>query len=85
MLMLNNPKMNVNCRIASTFDHSFCTIYDNESGELYCVDPTWCISRNPNRFAETLKASKFCDEYLMIGKDKLATMSHHDNKNVLQQ
>jgi len=85
MLMLNNPKMNVNCRIASTFDHSFCTIYDDESGELYCVDPTWCISRNPNRFAETLKASKFCDEYLMIGKDKLATMSHHDNKNVLQQ
>lgn len=85
MLMLNNPKMNVNCRIASTFDHSFCTIYDDESGELYCVDPTWCISRNPNRFDGTLKSSKFCDEYLMIGKDKLATMNHHDNKNVLQQ
>lgn len=85
MLMLNNPKMNVNCRIASTLNHSFCTIYDDETGELYCIDPTWCISRNPNRFNETLKASKFSDEYLMIGKDKLSTMDHHDNINLLQQ
>lgn len=85
MLMLNNPKMNVNCRIASTLGHSFCTVYDDETGELYCIDPTWCISRNPNRFNETLKASKFSDEYLLIGKDKLSTIDHHNNINLLQQ
>lgn len=85
MLMLNNPKMNVNCRIASTLDHSFCSIYDDETGNLYCIDPTWCISRNPNRFNQTLKASQFSDEYLLIGKDKLSTMDHHDNANILQQ
>lgn len=85
MLMLNNPKMNVNCRIASTLGHSFCSVYDDETGELYCIDPTWCISRNPNRFKETLKASKFSDEYLLIGKDKLSTMDHHDYINLVQQ
>lgn len=85
MLMLNNPVMNVNCRIANAPGHAYCAIYDDETGQLYCTDPTWCISRNPNRFDETLKASKFSDEYLFIGKDKLATMDHHNTMNVLLQ
>lgn len=85
MLMLNNPKMNVNCRIANAEGHAYCSIYDEETGELYCIDPTWCISRNPNRFEGTLKASQFSDEYLLIGEDKLSTMSHHETLNVLQK
>lgn len=87
MLMLNNPKMNVNCRIANWREgisgHAYCSVMDNETGELYCIDPTWCISRNPNRFPETLKASQFSDEYLLIGQDKLSTMTHHNTINVL--
>lgn len=85
MLMLNNPIMNVNCRIVSAPGHAYCAIYDDETGQLYCTDPTWCISRNPNRFEETLKASKFYDEYLFIGKDKLSIMDHHNTINILLQ
>lgn len=85
MLMLNNPIINVNCRIVSAPGHAYCAIYDDETGQLYCTDPTWCISRNPNRFEETLKASKFYDEYLFIGKDKLSIMDHHNTINILLQ
>ena len=85
MLMLNNPKMNVNCRIADDTHagHAYCSIYDEETGKLYCADPTWCISRNSNRFTDTLKASKFSDEYLLIGQDKLSTMDYHNTSNIL--
>ena len=83
MLMLNNPKMNVNCRIANSPGHSYCSVYDDKTGELYCVDPTWCISRNPNRFKDTLKASSFSDEFILIGQDKLSTMDFHNTSNVL--
>lgn len=87
MFMLNNPKMNVNCRIAddAVGGHAYCYIYDDETGQLYCADPTWCISRNPNRFKDTLKASKFSDEYLLIGQDKLSTMDYHNTTNILPQ
>ena len=87
MYMLNNPKMNVNCRIAcdTVGGHAYCYIYDDETGQLYCTDPTWCISRNPNRFTDTLKASKFSDEYLLIGQDKLSTMNYHNTTNILPQ
>ena len=85
MLMLNNPRINVNCRIANAPGHSYCSVYDDETGELYCVDPTWCISRNPNRFKDTLKASRFSDEFILIGQDKLSTMDFHNTSNVLQK
>ncbi len=83
MLMLNNPTMNVSCRIANAPGHSYCSVYDDETGELYCVDPTWCISRNPNKFKDTLKASSFSDEFILIGQDKLSTMDFHNTSNVL--
>ena len=87
MYMLNNTKMNVNCRIANDAagGHAYCYIYDDKTGQLYCTDPTWCISRNPNRFKDTLKASKFSDEYLLIGQDKLSTMDYHNTSNILPQ
>lgn len=83
MLMLNNPTMNVSCRIANAPGHSYCSVYDDETGELYCIDPTWCISRNPNKFKDTLKASSFSDEFILIGQDKLSTMDFHNTSNVL--
>ena len=83
MLMLNNPTMNVSCRIANSPGHSYCSVYDDETGELYCIDPTWCISRNPNRFKDTLKASSFSDEFILIGQDKLSTMDFHNTSNML--
>jgi len=85
MYMLNNPKMNVNCRIANSPGHAYCSVYDDEEGQLYCVDPTWCISRNPNRFKDTLKASSFSDEFILIGQDKLSTIDFHNTSNVLPQ
>ena len=84
MLMLNNPKMNVNCRIANDDQggHAYCAIYDEETEMLYCTDPAWSITRNLNRFTGTLKALKFSDEYLLIGQDKLSKMNFHNTSNV---
>ena len=85
MLMLNNPIMNVNCRIMNSLGHAYCSIFDNETEKLYCVDPTWGITRSPNKFEGTLKASKFSYEFILIGQDKLKNLDYHDTQNVTQK
>ncbi len=83
MLMLNNPKMNVNCRIADCTEHAYCSVYDDSTQDLYVTDPTWCITHNSNRFPGTLKASSFSDEFILIGQDKLSTLEYHNTSNFL--
>ena len=77
--LLSNPRVGCKCNMVRSPGHAYFTqIIDNE---IYGVDNTWCITRNPNHVDECLMAASFSDTYLLIGKDKLNededTMSHH--------
>ena len=77
-LLLNNPRMNVNCRIARTGGngHSF-NIVSLEDGQQYIIDNTWCITRNPNRHETYLRTKSFSDCNLLIGERQISGDSHH--------
>lgn len=82
MLMLNNPIMNVNCRIQRGIGHDYCIIID-EDENTYVVDPTWDITKNQNRYESALKAKSFGYDYLLIGQDRLSKMQHHENFGIM--
>lgn len=79
MMMLNNPKMNVNCRIMFGPGHVYNIIYID--GQAYGLDGTWGVTRNPNRVTGNLKATEFCDEFILFGQKELEEMNqpvdHH--------
>lgn len=74
MLMLNNPKMNVNCRLMGAPGHAYNIIYDDE--KAYGLDTTWGVTRNPNRVEGNLKATEFYDEFVLFGQNELEKMNH---------
>lgn len=80
--LLSNPRVNCKCNL------SYCYYYDAHAfftqlidGVPYITDNTWCITRNPHHVGESLKASSFSDEYILIGQDKISededTLKHH--------
>lgn len=79
LLMLNNPKMNVNCRLMFAPGHFYNIIYDGE--KAYGLDTTWGVTRNPNRVEGNLKAKEFYDGYVLFGQKELDEMNkpsdHH--------
>lgn len=77
-LLLNNPRMNVNCKIARTGNtgHSF-NVISLEDGQQYIIDNTWGITRNPNRHETYLRTKSFSGCYLLIGERQIVGDSHH--------
>ncbi len=79
MLMLNNPKMNVNCRAMTAPGHYYNIIYIGD--EAYGLDMTWGVTRNPHRVRGNLKATEFCGDFLFFGQKELEEMNqpadHH--------
>lgn len=79
MLMLNNPKMNVNCRLMGAPGHAYNIIYGDE--KAYGFDATWGVTRNPNRVEGNLKATEFFDRFVLFGQKELEEMNqpvdHH--------
>ena len=49
-------------------------------GKDYYIDNTWNITRNPNKFEETLKAREFTTKYTLFGSDTAKIIGHHISK-----
>ncbi len=47
------------------------------NGKHYSIDNTWNITRNPNRFCESLKAKSFSSQYLFFGQETANLIGHH--------
>ena len=75
VLLLNNLEMDVNCRIARGNNHSYCVLYLDD--KAYAVDPTWLTTRNKNKLPETLKATEFSQDYLLVGEDVIRESDSH--------
>ncbi len=75
MLLLNNPEMNVNIRSILGCSHVWNVILID--GKYYFIDNTWNITRNQNRYPDSLKAKSFCSDYLFFGSEKANMISHH--------
>ena len=73
MIMLNNPKMNVNCRIMVAPAHTYNIIYDGDKS--YGLDTTWGVTRNPNKVKRNLRATEFYDGYVLFGQEELEEMN----------
>lgn len=76
-LLLNNPEININARTVRGGNHAWNLV--NVDGKNYYVDNTWCITRNPNKYEDMLKATEFTDKYLLFGSDTANRIGHHDN------
>lgn len=81
-ILSNNPLMNLNVRTVRSNGHVWNQILMN--GQYYYLDNTWNITRNPNQYTESLKASSFCDDYLLFGSKKSQIIGHHDPFSVIQ-
>ena len=69
-LLLNHPLVGCKSNLITVRGHVYCN--QQIDGKYYVLDNTWCITRNPSKFNECLKATEFCDDYLLIGKDKIS-------------
>ena len=80
-LILNHPSVGckANLVLANKLGaaHAYCC--QQIDGKYYVVDNTWCITRNPNKYDESLKATEFFDGYLLVGKDKI-----FENENTIK-
>ena len=74
-ILLNNPTFNVNIRSVHGDGHVWNVV--NILDKNYYVDNTWSITRNKNRYAESLKAKSFCSDYLFFGSDTAFKIGHH--------
>lgn len=74
-VLLNNPLLNVNVRTVSGLSHSWNVVKLDKN---YHIDNTWCITRNPNRYQESLKARSFSGKYLLFGEKTARDIGHHD-------
>ena len=74
-ILLNNPMLNVNIRNVLGQNHVWNIIkIDNK---FYYIDNTWSITRNPDRYDESLKAKSFSSEYLLFGESRAKEIGHH--------
>ena len=74
-LLMNNPQINVNMRSVYGGGHTWNVV--EIDGKYYYVDNTWAITRNKDRYEESLKAKSFSDEYILFGQKTAAEIGHH--------
>lgn len=74
-LLLNNPWMNVNVRSIIGSNHVWNTAIIDD--ELYYIDNTWSITKNPYQIPHSLKASQFTDEYILYGNETNEQLNNH--------
>lgn len=74
-LLSNNPSINLNVRPIRNGGHAWNIIEIN--GKHYYIDNTWNITRNPDRFYESLKAQSFNIQYLFFGQETADLIGHH--------
>ena len=74
-ILLNNPILNVNVRNARNSMHIWNIVKIDD--KYYYVDNTWNITRNPDRYDESLKAKSFSSEYLLFGENRAKEIGHH--------
>lgn len=74
-LLSNNPLINLNVRPIRNGSHAWNIIEIN--GKYYYIDNTWNITRNPDRFYESLKAKSFSSRYLFFGQETADLIGHH--------
>ncbi len=76
-LLLNNPWMNINIRSIYGSIHVWNIVEIDD--ELYYIDNTWNITKNPNQLPNSLKASKFSDQYFLYGKETNNQLDYHQS------
>ena len=74
-LLSNNPLINLKVRPIRNSSHAWNSIEIN--GKYYYIDNTWNITRNPDRFYESLKAQSFSSQYLFFGQETADLIGHH--------
>lgn len=74
-ILLNNPLLNVNIRDVKGSNHAWNVIKIKD--KYYYLDNTWNITRNSNKYHESLKAKSFSSEYLLFGENKALEIDHH--------
>lgn len=77
-LLLNNQDLQVNAQNVAGQNHLWNCVQVNN--KWYYIDNTWNITRNPNRFEESLKAKSFSGTYLLFGTDMAKTIGHHQSE-----
>lgn len=80
-LLLNNPTLNVDARSVFGSNHVWNVI--QLDGKYYYMDNTWNITRNPNQYPESLKASSFNSDYLLFGQDTADAIGHHISDTII--
>ena len=79
-ILLNNPFMNVNVGGVCGDNHAWNWVLID--GKYYYFDNTWFITRNPNQFPESLKASSFDSSYLLFGTSTAKAIGHHNPDSI---
>ena len=74
-ILLNNKELNVNVRTVSSLSHSWNIV---KLDKTYHIDNTWNITRNHDKYEESLKAKSFSSEYLLFGEKTAKSTNHHD-------
>lgn len=64
--------------ITSAFGTGHCWNIVSIDGKYYYVDNTWSITRNPDRFEESLKARSFTSNYILFGSKTAQELGNHD-------
>ncbi|MFI3307088.1 MAG: hypothetical protein R3Y21_00835 [Mycoplasmatota bacterium] len=73
-LLLNNPKFNINCRIANGNNHLWNEV--DIDGCIYYLDNTWNITRNTHQVKNALKATQFSYDYILFGSQTAQEDGH---------
>lgn len=82
-ILLSNPMMNVNTGCVSSLEHVWNWV--EIDGKKYYFDNTWCITRNHDRYFESLKARSFDSNYLLFGNNMAQQIGHHNPKTIIPQ
>lgn len=75
-LLLNNCYVNINAHTLLGESH-FWNLVKIED-KYYFHDNTWAITRNKNRYPESLKAHSFSQDYLLFGQETAKSIGHHN-------